>query len=111
MLAWSVQSKVKKIYLYGNNDTGKALPNHSIIPTPQGYRAVGDIKVGDYLFGKDGNPTKVLNIFPQGKKMVWEVKLKDGRRVQCCEDHLWTVYNSHNKLVTKTLKDINKVFF
>ena len=50
----------------GSSGLGKALPNSTLIPTPNGYKHVGDIKVGDYLFDAFGKPTKVLNVYPQG---------------------------------------------
>lgn len=92
---------------------GKALVNSTVIPTPSGYRKVGDIKVGDYLFDRKGNPTKVLAIHPQPeKKKVYQVILKDGRTVECCEDHLWTyhdkcaVANKNGGWRTESLKEI-----
>lgn len=70
--------------------SGKALPNNTIIPTPIGPRKVGDIRPGEYLFGQDGKPTKVLMIHPQSEpKEIWKVHFKDGRVVECCKDHLW----------------------
>lgn len=81
---------------------GKALTNSSKIPTPDGWRTVGDIKVGDYLFGKDGKPTKVLATYPQKeKKQVYEVELVDGRIQECCSEHLWEVYVNGTKEKTK----------
>ena len=70
---------------------GKALPNKTKLPTPSGWRTVGDIRPGDSLFGMNGKPVKVLAIHPQPeKKRVWEIEFRDGRTVECCEDHLWT---------------------
>lgn len=81
---------------------GKALTNSSKIPTPEGWRTVGDIKVGDYLFGRDGKPTKVLATYPQKeKKQVYEVELVDGRIQECCSEHLWEVYVNDTKEKTK----------
>lgn len=86
---------------------GKAIPNSTIIPTPLGYRKVGDIRPGDYLFGKNGLPTKVLAVHPQTeKKQVYEVKFADGRTAKCCKDHLWTIKDSHNKYMTKSTSEI-----
>lgn len=99
----------QKVLIYGANDTGKALINSMPIPTPSGYQKVKDIKVGDYLWDKNGNPTKVLKVFPQGKKEVWEVTFRDGRKIKCCKEHLWSVYNSHGKLVVLNTKDISEV--
>ena len=89
---------------------GKALTNNTILPTPNGDRRVKDIKVGDCLFDKNGNPTKVIGVFPQGQKQVYEVKFRDGRIVECCEEHLWTVRpdskRHYNGLVTITAKEM-----
>lgn len=95
---------------------GKALPNNTIIPTPTGKRKVSDIQVGDYLFDAFGKPTKVLGVYPQGRKEVMFVRFKDGRMAQCCEDHLWSYctlgQKEHNKkerkFYTKTLKELRK---
>ena len=96
--------------------TGKALPNSTLLPTPKGLKKVEEIKVGDYLFDRNGQPTKVIGVFPQGIKQIWQVQFKDGRSVKCCKDHLWTVRPDNlrhkNKLITLTteqmLPKINK---
>lgn len=92
---------------------GKAQPVDTIIPTPIGYRRLGDIKVGDYVYDRLGKPTKVLGVFPQGMLDCYTVTLADGRSTQCNNEHLWSYYNvsSHkkenrNKLITKTLGEI-----
>ena len=95
---------------------GKALPNSTVIPTPSGKRKVSDIKVGDYLFDAFGKPTKVLGVYPQGRKEVLYVRFKDGRVAQCCEDHLWSYCTrgqkehskKERKFYTKTLKEIRQ---
>lgn len=92
-------ARLGKFYLRSMpSGTGKALPNDTLIPTPDGWRKVGNIKPGDYLFGQNGRPTKVLAIHPQSEsKQVWEVVFKDGRTVKCCKDHLWEYrYNRRN---------------
>lgn len=96
----------------GGSGSGKALPNDTILPTPNGNKRVDEIKIGDYLYSREGKPTKVLGVFPQGKKEVWEVELKDGRKAKCCDEHLWTVYSrtrnerNREKLATYTLKEM-----
>ena len=89
---------------------GKAIPNSTIIPTPNGYKRVDEIREGDYLFGKNGKPTKVLKIHPQPeKKQIYQILFTDGRKAECCEEHLWT-YKTYNKGQYKTasLKTIIK---
>lgn len=98
------------------SSVGKALPNSTIIPTPNGKRKVSDIKVGDYLFDAFGKPTKVLGVYPQGRKEVMYVRFKDGRVAHCCEEHLWSYCTrgqkeyskKERKFFTKTLKELSK---
>lgn len=71
--------------------TGKAQPVDTIIPTPNGNRRLGDIKVGDYVFDRYGNPTKVIGVYPQGIMDNYKVTLKDGRITYCNNEHLWNV--------------------
>ena len=75
------------------SSVGKALPNSIVIPTPNGEKQVGEIKIGDYLFSREGKPTKVIGVYPQGKKKVYELTFKDGRKAKCCDEHLWNVYD------------------
>ena len=82
---------------------GKAIPNDTLIPTPNGWRKVGDIKVGDYLFAQDSSPTKVLAVFPQPeKKEIWKVTFADGRVAECCGEHLWEYFENGKKRVEDT---------
>ena len=50
----------------GYAGVGKAQPIDTLIPTPQGWRKLGELKVGDYVYDRIGKPTKVLKVFPQG---------------------------------------------
>lgn len=89
---------------------GKAQPIDTIIPTPNGNKLLCDIKVGDYVFDKDGKPTKVLKIFPQGVIDCYKVTFSDGRETYCNDEHIWNIYLDHHKNKTKrgnkTLKEI-----
>lgn len=71
-----------------------ALPNSTKIPTPYGFINIGDIKIGDYVFDADGNPTTVSGVFPQGKMKLYKVTFEDERSELCTADHLWEVYPS-----------------
>ena len=90
--------------------SGKSIPNSTIIPTPSGWRKVSEIKKGDFLFDQDGNPTKVLGVFPQGKKEVYEITFGDKRTAKCCIDHIWSVHKDtwkdKDKFKDYTLKEI-----
>lgn len=97
-------ARLGKFYLRSApTGVGKALPNDLYIPTPRGYKRVGDIKVGEGLFGSNGLPTRVLQIHPQETdKEIWIVTFEDGRTTRCCKDHLWTYYTDKKHHVCKT---------
>jgi len=102
-----------KLYLRSaGSGVGKCVPNYTKVPTPKGWTTVGEVKVGDYLFDRLGNPTKVLAIYPQKeKKQIYKVYFKSGRVAECCNEHLWSYYSNKNdknpnKLITSTLQEI-----
>lgn len=105
-------ARLGKFYLRSAaTGSGKAIPNYTIIPTPIGNRQVGDIKVGDYLFGQDGKPTKVLAVYPQSeKKEVWKVTFSDGRVAECCGEHLWEYRYEGHRGYSYRVEDIQTIY-
>lgn len=97
-----------KMYLYSaGSGGGKALPNDTIIPMADGtWKQVGEVKVGDYLIDRKGKPTRVEGVFPQGQKNVYEVRFASGKIAKCCDEHLWSFYDSDDELITKTLREM-----
>lgn len=88
---------------------GKANPVDLKIPTPDGWKTCGDIRKGDLLFDKYGEPTEVLGVYYQGSKMQFEVTLSDGRMIPCANEHLWTVYDECDNFLephTLSTKDL-----
>lgn len=79
-----------------SRNAGKALALNTKIPTPDGsYKLMADIKVGDYVLGDDGLPTKVINtseIFLGNK--CFKVTFDDGESIIADADHLWEVQYS-----------------
>lgn len=72
---------------------GKAQPISTKIPTPNGYKLMGDLQVGDKVFGSDGKQITILGTFDQGVKDIYEIIFNDGRTAKCCKEHLWKVFH------------------
>lgn len=87
-----INAKEPNIVCLAGAGCGKCIPNSTNIPTPDGWKKVEEIKIGDYLFDRQGNPTKVLGVYPQGKKEVYEITFGDGRQAKCSIDHIWSVH-------------------
>lgn len=73
------------------NRTGKAQPLEAKIMTPTGFKAMGNIQVGDKVIGSQGAPTAVLGVFPQGQRPVYKITFSDKTCVEADADHLWNV--------------------
>lgn len=85
-----------------NTGAGKAQTLSSKIKIPGGWTTMGEIKEGDLVIGKDGLPTKVLGVYPQGVTKVWRVHFVDGRYTDVNPDHLWSIFD-HPKRSWKTM--------
>lgn len=69
---------------------GKAQPNSEPVLTKSGWRPIGELRVGDEIYGSDGQTQTVLGVYPQGRRDVARVRFTDGTEVLCDWDHLWT---------------------
>ncbi|WP_328900113.1 PhoH family protein [Streptomyces sp. NBC_00441] len=76
---------------------GRAQPVFTNVLTPDGWRPIGTLEVGDLVIGSDGAPTPVLGVYPQGEKDIYRLSAQDGSWTLCCGDHLWTVRTASDK--------------
>lgn len=78
--------------LNGEPGTGKAQPLDAKILTPNGWTTMGEINIGDEVLTPEGKTTKVIGVFPQGEKDIYEITTIDGKKTQACGEHLWKVF-------------------
>jgi hypothetical protein len=79
-------------------------PLDSKILTPNGWTTMGEIKIGDLVIGKNGKPTKVIRVIPQGIKDVFEITFSDKAKTRCCDEHLWPVISPRDKWQNKKFR-------
>ncbi len=70
---------------------GRAICVDSPVLTPDGFRPIGSLAVGDLVIGSNGEPTPVLGVYPQGERDMYRLTTQDGASVLCSGDHLWSV--------------------
>lgn len=70
---------------------GRMSPVDTPIITPEGWKIMGELKVGDKVFGRDGRPTNVIGVYPQGKKQNYTVKMKNGSQLEAGLEHRWLI--------------------
>lgn len=88
--------------------TGKEQPNSARIYTPNGYKLMGEMKVGDAVVGSDGKKQSVTGVFPQGLKDIYKVSFNDGTSTHCGLEHLWAVNSmkQRNRSTKKNGKNV-----
>lgn len=88
--------------LIGSRGLGKAGKLDEKIRTQNGWTTLGDVKVGDKVYGSDGNLTNVTyKTEPMFGLEFYKVTLRDGRSVEVCEDHLWKVWDKNKNRKTQ----------
>jgi RecA/RadA recombinase len=98
------------VVLTGQPKCGKDLAISETVYTPNGPIKMGDIKVGDIVCNASGGTSRVIGVYPQGKKDVYKVTFNDGTTSLCGLEHNWTVSrnNRNTKYFTITLQEIIK---
>lgn len=82
------------------------VPLYSKVLTPKGFVEMGFLAEGMEVIARDGKPAKITKVLPQGSKEILEMEFEDGAKIECCEDHLWSVYKV-NSPKRKTLSTKN----
>ncbi|TDE32326.1 phosphate starvation-inducible protein PhoH [Actinomadura sp. 6K520] len=76
---------------------GRSHPVFTNVLTPEGFRPIGELAVGDLVIGSDGEPTPVIGVYPQGEKEIFRVSTQDGASTLASADHLWAVHTRDDR--------------
>lgn len=77
--------------LIAGNQNGKELRADCPVLTPDGWVAIGALRVGDAVIAGDGTVTEVTGVYPQGVKPLVELEFCYGQNIVAGYDHLWQV--------------------
>lgn len=87
----------------GPAQASKALCIDTPIATPNGWSTMGLLKKGDYVFGDDGSPVRILVASPiKLGEECYRITFDDDSTIVADGDHLWTVndlYSENTKTV------------
>lgn len=84
--------EIKRMIVQMPPQHGKEISDNQIVATTKGLKKHGDLIVGDYVFGRDGTPVKVLWV-SEKTRSEYVVSFSDGAKIECHGNHEWTVYN------------------
>jgi len=97
------------IVFKGPEGIGKQLPITTRVPTPNGWTTMGDLKVGDFVFGKNGKQTKVIyKTDIQYNIPCYKITFNDKTSQIAGGPHRWGVLDTNNKYFVKTTEEILK---
>jgi len=79
-----------RLVIWSSVESGKALPLDTPIPTPAGWRTMGELRVGDEVFDSAGASCRVTYVTPtQVDRKLFRVVFDDGAEQLADEDHQW----------------------
>ena len=82
---------------------GKALALDTPIPTPTGWKTMGDLKTGDYVFGQNGAPVRIIyTTETMYNHDCFKITFDNGETITADAEHLWTVSSYTGKEVLET---------
>ncbi|MDX3006845.1 LAGLIDADG family homing endonuclease [Kribbella solani] len=99
-ISWFMRAKLisnPSMFVLGKPGLGKALDVETLIPTPEGFRRMADLKPGDFVFDAEGSPTAVVAVSEvMTDRECWELTFSTGETIVADAEHLW---------VTETVAD------
>lgn len=86
----------------GQSGAGKDLAASTKIPTPQGFKEMGELNVGDYVFNERGKQVKIVNKYAPKKDQKYLVEFSNGEKIAAGEGHVWRVIDLQDDYVKTT---------
>ncbi len=95
-LSWD--SNKRYIVFSAGAQAGKDVAVNTLIPTPSGFKSMGSIEVGDYVYASDGTPTLVIYTSPVfTDHKCYKITFDDGNEIIAGEDHQWLVRDARRR--------------
>ena len=88
----------------------KELALDTKIPTPNGWKTMGDLQVGDYVFDENGQPTRITEVSEvKYNKKCYELTFSDGDKITASDEHMWWIryFGRWQELTTQEIVDRN----
>lgn len=67
----------------------KGLALDTPIPTPYGWKTMGELEVGDQVYDMNGAPTEIVAVSEVKNLPCYEVTYSNGEKIVCDNEHRW----------------------
>lgn len=103
--------KTKRLMLFMPPQHGKALRLDTPIPTPSGWKTIGDLYPGDRVFACDGTPTQVVARSPiWHDRPVYKITDDTGASVVADAAHEWAVRLCRKRQHVRTIWETEALY-
>lgn len=84
--------------LLAGRSAGKCVVDSTpILTANKDWITIGEVEIGDKVFDETGNLCNVLATYKPFVEKTYEVTFDTGEKIICCNEHLWTVWDSPSK--------------
>jgi hypothetical protein len=88
------------------SQVNRCLDVNSKVISSEGFKKIGDVKVGDKLLSWNDETVIVKKVWPRETKHCFKIKTKSGKEIICSENHQFPVFDSSGKyLGEKSIKE------
>ena len=82
--------------LIASRGYGKAIAPTEKVRVKNGWKEIRNIEIGEKVYGSDGKLATVTGTtFIEKDLEFYRITLRDGRSIECCENHQWKIWDKH----------------
>ena len=102
-----LRSNAMEVLFGGRASGGKLLPVIKEILTTEGWSTIGDLKVGDFVYDHNGEPTEVLAKSEILYEKNYLVTMVDGEEIIAGVNHYWNITTEENRFLYHLHSDVD----
>jgi phage terminase large subunit-like protein len=110
-LAVAESTTLYTLFLAGRG-AGKLLDLQTMIPTPDGWRKLGELAVGDHVFDESGRPCTITGTNDRTPDVAYRLTFSDGATIDACSEHLWITWtHPERKAYLRSAHELDRTRF
>lgn len=80
-----------RVVMMSPSQLGKVISHDTLLPTPNGFKPLSELHVGDTIYTQNGTETCIIYKTPLHSRPYYRIVFDDGVEVDAGDNHRWTV--------------------
>ena len=80
-----------RVVMMSPSQLGKVISHDTLLPTPNGFKPLSELHVGDTIYTQSGKETCIIYKTPLHSRPYYRIVFDDGVEVDAGDNHRWTV--------------------